>query len=78
MAALLEYFDLNACLCLQVATAAGDYPLDLFHLLIRYSGGQPQVTFGAMGSHCQSIFALQSSSAAVIDKTKKIARKNNR
>ena len=34
--AVLEYLDLYA---LQVAIAAGDYPLDLFHLFMCYSGG---------------------------------------
>ena len=47
---LLEYLYFHICLWLQVSMAAGDYLLDFFCTTVVE---QQQITFTAMGSHCQ-------------------------
>ena len=54
-------------LCLQVAIVAGDYPLDLFHLLMCHSSGTVTGHFCCNGQllRTKSILAVQPSFAAI-------------
>jgi len=53
--------------CLQVAMAARDYPLDLIHLLMCYSGGTntSYITLLQWAANAKNILAVQPSSAAI-------------